>query len=205
MDRVHDLSAPLKRLLPTLLLALPACASVPDGPVLVVQTSGGEEVGASTSHGVVFAGRTASKGVARVLVFFGDGPSVETGEIEEAGSGLFTIPVEIAVPTAEISVEPLAPGETLHLAGRSDGVTWRGKGRVAASGGAGGIETSEGIPPEGALAFRREEGRWRLSGIVAPAEPGPATILGPEALWRILLRPRPLGPPPHPPKRPDVR
>ncbi len=188
-----------------LLLALPACASVPDGPVLVVQTSGGEEIGASTNHGVIFAGRTASKGVARVLVFFGDGPSVETGEIEEAGPGLFTVPVELLVPTAEISVEPLAPGETVHLAGRRDGVTWRGKGRVAASGGVGGIEASGGIPPEGALAFRKEEGQWRLSGFVAPAESGPAAILGPEALWRILLRPRPLGPAPNPPKRPDVR
>ncbi|MGH7149594.1 MAG: hypothetical protein ACREIU_02790, partial [Planctomycetota bacterium] len=141
MEGVHDLSAPLKRLLRTALLALPACASVPDGPVLVVQTSGGEEVGASTSHGVVFAGRTASKGVARVLVFFGDGPSVETGEIEEAAPGLFTVPVEIVVPTAEISVEPLSPGETVQLAGRKDGVTWRRKGTVAAAGGgARGIE-----------------------------------------------------------------
>ncbi|HKB16825.1 MAG TPA: hypothetical protein VKF62_12220 [Planctomycetota bacterium] len=195
----------MNRLLPTLLLALPACASLPEGPVVVVQTSGGEEIGASTNHGVVFAGRTASKGVARVLVFFGDGPSVETGEIEEAGPGLFTVSLEIRVPTAEISVESLSPGETVRLAGRRDGVPWTSTGRVAAAGGAGGIETSGGIPREGALAFRREEGHWRLSGIVFPADSGPATILGPEALWRVLLRPQPLGPAPNVPKRPDVR
>ena len=194
------------RLRPLLLaLALPACRTFPDEAVVVVRTAAGEEVDASTTYGVVFAGRTASRGVARVVAFFGDGAAVETGEIEEVAKGLFTVSVEIALPAADISVEPLTPGEELLLAGRSDGIPWTAAARVATGEGGGARIESAVVPPSGAVAFRREEGRWRLAGLVSPSESGSASVVGPETLWRFLFRPRPLGPSPYPPKRPDVR
>jgi hypothetical protein len=208
VDGVHDVTGdrPRPSFLLGLAFALGACRAFPEGAVVVVQTSGGEEIGASTTYGVVFAGRTASKGVARVVAFFGDGAAVETGEIEEAGLGLYTVPVEIALPTAEISVAPFVAGQEVLLAGRRDGSPWTAPGRLLPPDGGGErIETAASVPPSGALAFRREEGRWRFAGLVGPTESGRVSVLGPETLWRFLFRPRPVGPPPFPPKRPDVR
>ena len=192
---------------PCLFLFLQACRSFPGETVVLIHTSGGEEVGASTTHGIVFPGRYASEGTARVAVWFGDGAAVETGEIEKIVPGLCTVPLEIATPQVEIAVDPPQPGESVLLAGRRDGSLWTAGTRVASAtpGEPALLDPVGGIPASGALAFREEEERWRFLGFVAPSPSGALPLAGPELTWRFLFRPRPLGPPPFPPKRPDVR
>lgn len=157
----------------------------------------------STPHGIVFTGRTASEGMARIVGFFGDGPAIETVEIVPLAPQLCTADPEIRFVEVEMSFQPPQPGEKLRLAGYVEGARWSGSGRVVVDEGGARLEGS--LLPESAAAFREEDDRWRLAGLVSSGEEGRATLVGPETLWRVLFRPRPYARTEVPPRRPDVR
>lgn len=58
-------------------------------PVVLLETTGGVEFGASTEFGVLSLGRTATEGPCRVHYFMGRTPVIESGELQATGS-LFT-------------------------------------------------------------------------------------------------------------------
>jgi hypothetical protein len=194
---------PARSLFLALLLASFACSSFPEQSVLLVQTTGGQEVAVSTPHGIVFAGRTSTEGMARIVGFFGDGPAIETVEIVPLAPQLCTADPEIRFFEVELSFEPPRPGETLRLAGYVEGARWAGSGRVVSD--EGGVHLEGGSLPDSAAAFREEEDRWRLVALVTSGEGGRASLVGPETLWRVLFRPRPYARGEEIPRRPDVR
>ncbi len=61
------------------LLALASCSGTRKltDPVLNIRTSGGDELGVSTDHGVVFLGKYAERGEVDVTAFYGDGETLE--------------------------------------------------------------------------------------------------------------------------------
>jgi len=137
-----------------------------------------------------------------VIGFFGDGPAIETVEIVPVAANLFTAELGIRFPEIDLSFEPAREGERLRLAGYVEGARWSGSARVLGAGGSARLEG--GRLPDSAAAFRKEEGRWRLVGLVSRGGSG-SVLLGPETLWRILFRPRPFERERGTPRRPDVR
>ena len=96
-------------------LAAPSCQGVRTlaDPTLVMQTSGGSELGVSTDYGIVFLGRTARSGPVQVIAWFGDGPNIEKTVIEPVGGGVYTAETEIRLPHVEMSFEDPLPGTKL--------------------------------------------------------------------------------------------
>ena len=86
-------------------------------PTLVIETSGGRELGVSTDYGIVFLGRTARSGPAEITAWFGDGPNIEKTVIEPVGNGLYTAETEIRLPQVEMSFDDPAPGRELVVVG----------------------------------------------------------------------------------------
>lgn len=86
-------------------------------PVVGIRTTGGSEMGVPTGDGVLFLGRTAQKGPAKVLYFIGETPVVEAGNVRPVGGSLFGVELEVDIPTVPISLDPLQPGDQLELVG----------------------------------------------------------------------------------------
>jgi hypothetical protein len=93
-------------------------------PTLVIETSGGRELGVSTDYGIVFLGRTARSGPAEITAWFGDGPNIEKTVIEPVGNGLYTAETEIRLPQVEMSFDDPAPGRELVVVGRTSAGPW---------------------------------------------------------------------------------
>jgi len=93
-------------------------------PTVRVQTEGGNELGVSTTYGLVFLGRTASSGYVEVEARFGDGPTIEASVIEPIGGGLYTAQTEILLPAVRLHLETPRAGERLLVAGRTDSSSW---------------------------------------------------------------------------------
>jgi len=99
----------------TLLLVAGGCHAVPPDPTLVVEGDGGVEAGVSTTHGVVFLGRTVEGGEVSFTAFFYDGPSREVGIVEPLGGGIFTTESPIVLPVVPICFDPPLPGDELTV------------------------------------------------------------------------------------------
>ncbi|MFT5733144.1 MAG: hypothetical protein ACJAZN_001269 [Planctomycetota bacterium] len=114
------------------LLALASCSGTRKltDPVLNIRTSGGDELGVSTDHGVVFLGKYAERGEVDVTAFYGDGPTIERSVIEPVGGGLFTAEMDIELPKVPISFEEPRDGETLEIMGRKGNRKWSVLARV---------------------------------------------------------------------------
>ena len=94
-------------------------------PTVVVETSAGTELGASTDYGVVFLGRTAQSGRVHITAWFGDGPQTESSVIEPVGSGVYTAETEIRLPEVRMSFRELRPGSNVLVIGRRRGELWQ--------------------------------------------------------------------------------
>jgi len=90
----------------------------------MLETEGGLELGVSTEYGVVFLGRTARSGDARVTAWFGDGPSIESTIIEPVGGGLYTAEIEIRLPSVPLRFEEPIPGQRLYVIGMRRNRMW---------------------------------------------------------------------------------
>ncbi|PIE23772.1 MAG: hypothetical protein CSA62_06610 [Planctomycetota bacterium] len=96
-----------------------------DIPLVRIQTTGGFEQGVSTDFGVLFLGRTAQKGPAKLLYWLGPSPLIEAGEIEVVGGPVHRIRTDVPIPSVPISFEPVAPEEQLVLMGMEGQLPWR--------------------------------------------------------------------------------
>ncbi len=84
-------------------------------PVVWIQTTKGFEQGVSTEEGIIFLGRTAVKGPAKVSYLLGPSPLVEAGKILEGRGPLHFVDLEVSIPKAPISFREPKPGEGLSL------------------------------------------------------------------------------------------
>lgn len=82
-------------------------------PVVLVETTGGVEFGATTEFGILTLGRTAQSGPCRVHYFLGPTPLIEDGELHETGS-VFTR-AEIDLKTMAVRALDHAPDPTDEL------------------------------------------------------------------------------------------
>ncbi len=102
-----------------LLLSLGACRvsrrQPTQVPVVWIQTTRGFEQGVSTEEGIIFLGRTAQKGPAKVSYLLGPSPLVEVGKIREGMGPLHFVDLEVSIPKAPISFRAPKPGEALSL------------------------------------------------------------------------------------------
>ncbi len=97
----------------------------PEVPVVQITTTRGTELGVSTDEGILFLGRTAQQGPAKVFYFLGPSPLVEVGEVLPLGGPLSTVQLEVDIPTIPISFEPVRPGEELVLMGLDGPRVWQ--------------------------------------------------------------------------------
>jgi hypothetical protein len=84
-------------------------------PVVWIQTTKGFEQGVSTEEGIIFLGRTAQKGPAKVSYLLGPSPLVEAGKIRNGPGPLHFVDLEVSIPKAPISFRAPKPGEGLSL------------------------------------------------------------------------------------------
>jgi hypothetical protein len=178
-------------------------------PTLVIETSGGRELGVSTDYGLVFLGRTAQKDKALVTAWFGDGPQVESATIEPVGAGLFTAETEIRLPQVLMSFSDPKPGTEVLVIGRNRHGLWQSAAEVRADPRVLGILIT--IPSElrddptqvGAGVYvvpDGDEDHKLLLGLVSgvltiPTEGGErsyACVIGPQDLWRLVAHRREL-------------
>ena len=189
-------------LLPLLLLAACSGTRTLSDPTILLRTSEGVELGATTEYGVVFLGRTAQAGELEIIAWFGDGPSVESSAIEPIGDGLFTAETEIRLPDVPLDFREPRPGEEVVIVGRTEGGRWERTVRVLSDPRVDGVLLE--VPPElrdrpdqvGANVFRvidEDEDRARLVGLVsgklvldtAEGRREYLTMVGPRQLWRL--------------------
>lgn len=142
---------------------------MPRGSVMI-QTAAGAEQGVNTPYGVVFLGRTAREGPCEVVTFFGDGPAIEPARIRAISEQLYKAETELKIPACEISYTYPMPGDDLLIALVNGRETHFYKTDVAAGVSGTAVEAPSGFPRSaeaaGAPVFRREDGRYRLIGLV---------------------------------------
>lgn len=172
-------------------------------PTVTIETNGGAELGVSTDYGIVFLGRTARSGPARVTAWFGDGPNIEKTVIEPVGGGIFTAETEIRLPRIPMSFDDPRPGATLVVIGRSSTGPWSEAVTVEEDPRVLGLVTSvparlRNAPDQvGAGVYVVPDGemtRRKLVGLVSgrmllgagTGEREFLTVVGPTELWRLV-------------------
>ncbi len=203
------------------LFCLPACRTYYNlaDPLVVVKTDGGSELGVSTTHGVAFLGSTARAGSAELIVWFGDGPSIEPALIEPIGGGLFVLDVPIQLPRVPLSFRVPADGEQVEIRGRGAEGPWKLLARVVRRAGVDGIllemlepfdlasdQTGAGVFVQG------DDDRPRLLGLLSGRmaligdgqDTTYLTVTGPTELWRLVAYRRDLKEQRDHPTRPDL-
>lgn len=172
-------------------------------PTLTIETKNGSELGVSTDYGIVFLGRTARSGPARVTAWYGDGPSIEKTVIEPVGGGIFTAETEIRLPEIPMSFDDPRPGTTLLVIGRTHAGPWSAQVTVQDDPRVLGLVTT--VPKElldapdqiGAGVYLVPDGdmaQRKLVGLVSgrmllgtqDAQREFLTVVGPTDLWRIV-------------------
>ena len=197
--------SPLASALLGLLAVAPACAyrflERPESPVLGIRTTGGSELGVATDDGIIFLGRSAHEGPAKVTYWIKEAPIVEAGTIRPFGGSLHSIELDVPIPSVPIDFEQIQPGEALIMMGVDGLRRWRVPVRAVQSeriqGSAVTAPTAVKLSPQhvGAGVFREAKGSLRLVGLVkavAVASSGERWLLlaGPTELRRALLAPR---------------
>ncbi len=173
-------------------------------PTLVVETSGGCELGVATDYGVVFLGRTARSGPVSITAWFGDGPNIEKSVIEPLGPELCTADTPIRLPDVVLDFRDPRPGEKLHVYGRDATGPWTAEVTVESEprilglvatipdrlrGAADQIGAGVYTYPEGG-----DERTKKLVGLVAgtirlrttTGDREVLAIVGPQELWRLV-------------------
>ena len=176
-------------------------------PTVVIQTSGGTELGVSTDYGIVFLGRSARSGSVEVTAWFGDGPSIEPSVIEPIGGGLYTAETEIRLPRVPMTFVQPRPGDLLHVVGRNGSRLWDAEVEVRSDPRVWGLlldvtDELRNRPDQvgaGVFAYREDDANKKMlvglvSGILRlETARGPReflTVVGPEELWRLVAHRR---------------
>lgn len=198
-------ACPLRTLVPLLVLSATSCVSRaierPDVPVVVIQTVGGVELGVATDDGILFLGRSAIEGPAKVTYWLDRAPVVEAGTIRSLGASIVQVELDVPVPTVPLDLSDLVPGEDLVMIGADALERWSVPVRAADSEIAQGSVVSAGsniqLAPHhvGAGVYRQNERGSVLVGLVkgvATTSSGERWILlaGPAELRRALLEPK---------------
>jgi hypothetical protein len=186
-------------------------------PVVVVHGLAGEELGVSTTYGVVFLGRTARSGRVEFTAYFGDGPARETGLVVAMGGGVFATESEIRLPAAPLCFEAPPPGSEVWVRGRRAGQPFEFEARLVTEPRVTGLllEPSPELDALtdaqlGAGVFLLVPGRpMQLLGLVSgrltlDERKDYVTVLGPEELWRLVVHQRNAERPRRKVYRPDV-
>jgi len=170
------------------------------------------ELGVSTDYGIVFLGRGQRSGAIEFTVWFGDGPSLETGIVEPLGGGLYLTRAEIAVPTVPMTFAEPPAGTSVLVVGRTGRTVLEVPARIATDSRVDGLLllANEGLgnlgPDQigaGVYLIDGEAGTRELLGLLSgrmQLAEGPAgggerdyyTVLGPRELWRLVAYPRDL-------------
>jgi len=144
-------------------------------PVVLVETTGGVELGATTEYGILTLGRTATEGACRVHYFLGPTPMQDAGELASTGS-VFTR-ADIDLKTSAVRVFDRTPNATdeLLVMWTADGTTVQAVDveLVRSEKIAGSVlhHPGEELPP-GAAVLRRDLEGLSFVGLIA----GKATI-----------------------------
>ncbi|MCA8974551.1 MAG: hypothetical protein KDC98_07500 [Planctomycetes bacterium] len=85
-------------------------------PVVLVETTGGIELGAATEYGILTLGRTATEGPCRVHYFLGPTPMVDDGALAATGSLFTRAEIDLKTPTVQVLARaPTAEDELLAM------------------------------------------------------------------------------------------
>lgn len=90
-------------------------------PVVLVETTGGVELGATTEFGILVLGRTASNGPCRVHYFLGDDPIVEDGTLTTTTPTFCRADIDLATQRIRVLDRPLQDDESLVAMYTPDG------------------------------------------------------------------------------------
>jgi len=200
----------MQRALSLLALSLlPGCRSVGSlsrttvDPIVVVHAEQGDELAVSTDYGIVFLGRNVRGGRVEFSAWFGDGPSREEGVVEDVGGGLYATDAEIALPSVPLAFVPPPAGTRVIVRGRRDGELFEFEAVLASDPRLEGVVLEPGRDLDrledselGAGVFLVEEGRpSRLLGLLSGRvefSDGKRylTTVGPDDLWRLVVRRR---------------
>jgi hypothetical protein len=190
-------------------------------PTVIVETTAGTELGATTDYGVVFLGRTAQSGKIRITAWFGDGPQTESSVIEPVGSGVYTAETEIRLPWVPMSFRELRPGTKVVVIGRKRGELWTKEVTVRADPRVEGIllppireiESSPDQVGAGVFVLQDDdEDKKELVGLVSgtleladgTGTKRYTTVLGMKDIWRLVAHRRELERGRKPISREDV-
>ncbi|MBI5432393.1 MAG: hypothetical protein HZA52_06155 [Planctomycetes bacterium] len=206
----------LRTIVLCLALGLSACSGTRElaDPILEIRTPTGSELGVATDYGIVFLGRTAQMGEIEVIVWYGDGPSVELAVVEPIGQGLFTAEPEIRVPAVPLSFRVPKAGDEVWVKGRRGEDVWDDKTEVVGDARVRGIllaptsSLAKSADQVGAGVYyvNEDAGTTRLVGLVSGvleltdadgATQRYLTVVGPDDLWRLATYRRDL---PHKPR-----
>ncbi len=195
------------------MLQLSACIAVANlrdhttDPTVVIHGATGDELGVSTSYGIVFLGRHSNRGRVEFTSWFGDGPSLEEGVIEPVGDELYTTSAEILLSNVPLLFQAPDPGETVVVRGRRGSGIWEFEAELTSDPRVEGLLLKPS-PELEALAndqlgagvfFLDATGRKQLIGLVTGrmqiqgpdgARHGYVTVSGPDQLWRLVLHRR---------------
>lgn len=177
-------------------------------PTVVIETSGGRELGVSTAYGIAFLGRTAQAGQIEVTAWFGDGPQTESTAVEPVGGGVFTAETEIRLPEAILNFVEPKPGQEVLVIGRHGSKIWKEKVAVKKHPQVEGLllpvlREVESAPDQvGAGVFVEQEGDPNpelvglVSGVLELTHEGRTerylTVVGMRDLWRLVAHRREL-------------
>ena len=98
---------------------------------VIVHARDGDELGVATPLGVVFVGAGQRTGVVDYTVFFDDGPSLESAEIEALTTDLLALSPELKLNVASIAFPDLRSGDRVVVRGRDGREPWQRNAVVA--------------------------------------------------------------------------
>lgn len=198
---MHPIARLIAALAPALLASCVVTRNVQD-PTVTLQTAGGRELGVSTERGVVFLGHTARSGEVDMIVWYGDGPSIEGSVIEPLGDGLYLAQGEIVMPSVDIGFPELEPDHVVVARGRRGAEVWEIPLYYVDDPRLGGLafRAAEALPTDddqvGAGVFWEHPDTGRrffiglVTGTVEVAGDRYVTAIGGQGLWRLVAHRR---------------
>lgn len=149
-------------------------------PAVLVETTGGVELGAATEFGVLTLGRTAQTGPCRVHYFLGPTPLVESGTLAPATSTFTNADIDLRTQAVRCLDRAPTNADRLVAMWTADGTTTRTVAVQLADepGIAGDVlqAPAEGLPPGACILLAGDDETVQFVGLVA----GKATADGPQ-------------------------
>lgn len=139
-------------------------------PVVLVETTGGVEYGATTEFGILTLGRTATDGPCRVHFFLGPTPLIEDGQVRTTGSTFCLAEMDLKSQQVRVFDRALTAEDELVAMWTEDGkeTTTVDVALASAPGVTGDVLQDPGRElPAGAAIFVDDDGELRFAGLVA--------------------------------------